>query len=100
MTVALGYSHIDGNVASARKAHAVVEFDVPAPILLGQTINADGTVEPAGVEFRGLLRERTEVYLARNHVGLDPQRAAALLLHPKVDTREIAGRHVVEFKYD
>ena len=100
MTVALGYSHIDGNVPFARKAHAVIEFDVPAPILLGQTINADAAVEPAAVEFRGLLRERTKVYLARNHVGLDLQRAAALLLHPKIDARKIAGRHGVEFKRD
>src|SRR5437588_12987977 len=99
MTVALGYSHIDGNVASARKAHAVIEFDVPAPILLGQSMNADAAVEPAAVEFRRLLRERTEVYLARNHVGLDPQGAAALLLHPKIDAGKIAGSHGVEFKH-
>src|SRR5262249_18978845 len=41
MAVALRHAHIDRKVGAARERHDVIDGQAPAPILLGQTIDAD-----------------------------------------------------------
>jgi hypothetical protein len=59
VAVALRHAHIDRNVGAARERHDVVDGEAPAPVLLGQTIDADPPAEAAagaqlGRDDRGL----------------------------------------------
>src|SRR5262245_47447864 len=93
MAVALRDAHIDRKVSAARKHRDVIDGEAPAPVLLGQTIDADPPAETAAVEGDRTVGKRREIDLAGDDVGLELERAAPRLVEPDVDAGEIAGRH-------
>src|SRR5258708_18071153 len=50
MAVALRNAHIDRKVGAARERYDMIDGKAPAPVLLGQTIDADPPAEAAAVE--------------------------------------------------
>src|SRR5215510_7011344 len=50
VAVALRHAHIDRKVSAARERHDVIDGEASAPVLLGQTIDADSPAEAAAVE--------------------------------------------------
>src|SRR5262245_43468102 len=93
MAVALGDAHIDRKVGAARKRHDVIDGEAPAPVLLGQAIEADPPAETAAVEGKRTVAKRRKIDLAGDDVGIERQRAASRLVEPDVDAGQIAGRH-------
>src|SRR5262249_14150352 len=73
--------------------HDVIDGEAPAPVLLGQTIDADLPAEAATVENDRAVGKRREIDLAGDDVGLELERAAPGFIEPDVDAGEIAGRH-------
>ncbi len=47
VAVALRDTHVDRKVGAAQKRHDVIDGEAPAPVLLGQTIDADPPAEAA-----------------------------------------------------
>jgi hypothetical protein len=85
VAVALRHAHIDRKVGTARKRRDVIDGEVPAPVLLGQTIDADLPAEAATVEDDRVVGKRREIDLAGDDVGLELERAAPRFIEPDVD---------------
>jgi len=56
VAVALRRAHVDRKVGAARERRDVIDREAPAPLLLGQTIDADPAVEAAAVEDNRVAR--------------------------------------------
>src|SRR5215831_17588501 len=93
MAVALRHAHIDRKVGAARKRYDMIDGEAPAPVLLGQTIDADPPAKAAAVEDDRIVGQRREIDLAGDDVGVELKRAAPRLVEPDVDAGEIPGRH-------
>jgi hypothetical protein len=61
MAVALRHAHIDRKVVAARKRHEVIDGEMPAPVLLRQTMDADPPDETAAVEGDRAVGKRREI---------------------------------------
>jgi hypothetical protein len=70
MAVALRHAHIDRKIGAARERHDMIDGEAPAPVLLGQTIDADPPPQAAAVEGNRVVGKRREVDLAGDDVGL------------------------------
>src|SRR5262249_59315746 len=93
VAVALRHAHIDRKVGAARERHDVIDGEAPAPVLLGQTIDADPPPEAAAVEGDRIVGQRREIDLAGDDAGLELERAAPRRLQPKIDARQVARGH-------
>src|SRR5258707_9007734 len=93
MAVALRNAHIDRKVGAARERYDMIDGKAPAPVLLGQTIDADPPAEAAAVEDDHVVGERRQIDLARDDVGIERERATPRLLEPDVYPGEITGSH-------
>src|SRR5262249_26479295 len=90
MAGALPHAHIDRKVGAARKRYDMIDGEAPAPVLLGQTIDADPTAEAAAVEDNRIVGQRREIDLAGDDVGVERERAASRRLQPKIDAGQVA----------
>src|SRR5215831_5710010 len=93
MAVALRHAHIDRKVGAARERYDMIDGKPPAPVLLGQTIDADPPAEAAAVENNRVISERREIDLAGDDVGVERERAAPRRLQPKIDAGQVARGH-------
>src|SRR6516165_7577618 len=76
MAVALRHAHIDRKVGAARERYNMIDGKAPAPVPLGQTIDADPPAEAAAVENNRVVSKRREIDLAGDDVGIERERAA------------------------
>ena len=58
MAVALGHAQIDRKIGAAGERHGVIERQREAPVLLGQTVDAEPAAEAAALERDGIVCER------------------------------------------
>src|SRR5262245_39307201 len=93
IAVRLRHAHIDRKVGAARERHDVIDGEAPAPVLLGQTIDADAPPEAAAVEGDRVVGQRREIDLAGDDAGLELERAAPRRLQPKIDAGQVARGH-------
>ena len=61
MAVALRHAHIDRKVGAAPERCDMIDGEVTAPVLVGQTIDADPPAEPATVEGDRAVGKRREI---------------------------------------
>src|SRR5262249_59846080 len=80
VAVALRHAHIDRKVGAARERHDLLDGQAPAPVLLGQTIDADPPPEAAAVEDDRVVGKGREIDLAGDDVGVERERAAPRLV--------------------